>query len=195
MMMDRAAKSTLKNIADVVFWGALGALVVFALITVFFRVSPYGLINVNGASMAPTLTNGDFLVIKKDENNVARDQIAVFYPSSLWEEGMTHSADMKLIKRVVSVPGDTVTHNDGSFTIESSGGDKYSLPQSELIECNLENGENLKLSSNQYLLAGDNRGQSFDSFAAWCMGLDPIVSSEQIDMSGEVKIRLKDLGS
>lgn len=193
--MDKATKSALKNIADVVLWGFLGAVVVFMLITIFFRVSPYSLVNVNGVSMAPTLSNGDLLVVKEDGETISRDQIAVFYPSSLWEAGMTHSAEMKLIKRVVSVPGDTVTHNDGSFTIESSGGEKYSLPQSELIECNLENGESLKLSSDQYLLAGDNRGKSFDSFAAWCIGLDPIVSSEQIDLSGEVKFRLKDLGS
>lgn len=193
--MDKATKSTLKNIADVVLWGVLGAVVVFMLIAIFFRVSPYSLVNVNGVSMVPTLTNGDLLVVKKDGDTIARDQIAVFYPSSLWEAGMTHSADMKLIKRVVSVPGDTVTHNEGSFTIESANGEKYSLQQSELIKCELENGESLKLGSDQYLLAGDNRGKSFDSFAAWCMGLDPIVSSEQIDLSGEVKVRLKDLGS
>lgn len=193
-MMDKATKSTLKNIADVVLWGALGSLVVFFLIAVFFRVSPYSLVNVNGVSMAPTLTNGDLLVMKKSGDDIVRDQIAVFYPSSDWEAGMTHSAEMKLIKRVVAVPGDTVVHNNNSFTIESANGDKYSLPQSELIECNLENGENLKLSSDQYLLAGDNRGKSFDSFAAWCMGLDPVVSSQQIDLSGEVKVRLKDLG-
>lgn len=193
-MMDKATKNALKNIRDVVLWGAFGSLVVFFLIAVFFRVSPYSLVNVNGVSMAPTLANGDLLVMKKGGDPIVRDQIAVFYPSSEWEVGMAHSAEMKLIKRVVAVPGDTVIHNNSSFTIESSNGDKYSLPQSELIKCDLDNGESLKLTSDQYLLAGDNRGKSFDSFAAWCMGLDPVVSPQQIDLSGEVKIRLKDLG-
>lgn len=193
-MMDKATKNALKNVRDVVLWGALGSLVVFFLISLFFKVSPYSLVNVNGVSMVPTFTNGDLLVVKEDGDRIVRDQIAVFYPTSEWEVGMAHSADMKLIKRVVAVPGDTVVHNNSSFTIESSNGDKYSLAQSELIKCNLENGERLKLTDDQYLLAGDNRGKSFDSFAAWCIGLDPVVSSKQFDLSGEVKVRLNNLG-
>lgn len=197
-MIDKAAKSTMNKNAKLFILFAVIMLITFLSLKTIIQLSPYSPVNVHGASMAPTLSDGDFILIRSEaEKEIARDQIALFSPAANWKLSMNQSADASLlIKRIVGIPGDTVTYNDGTFSIVSKDGEKYSVANSSIAQsqCAIQPGATITVGDNEYLLAGDNRAQSFDSFAAWCSSFDPIVKASQIDVSGEITLRFKALG-
>lgn len=188
MAMDKAAKDTLKGIVDVLFWGAIGALVIAIAFFGFFRLSPYKLVNVHGPSMEPTLSDGDLIVIQTTDK-ISRNEIAVFNLPEQWTSKVLESTDSNLIKRVVGLPGDRITFGDGKVAIESKD-ESFSLVEPKIVGCGLDVGEEITVPKGSYFLAGDNRVQSFDSMAAWCQGLDPFVTAETIALHGELKIQL-----
>lgn len=132
-----------------------------ALVTVFlirgFLFQPF---LVSGASMVPTFSDGDYLLI--DEltyrfRSPERGEVVVFrYP----KEESTF-----FIKRIIGLPGEKVEVKNGQITVFGIGhpeGLKISetyLPSNTNTSGSVE----VTLQPNEYFVMGDNRSYSFDS--------------------------------
>lgn len=186
--MDRAAKESVRSVMDVLFWGALGAFFVALVFFGFFRFTPYKLVNVHGPSMQPTLTDGDLIVLKTTDE-IKRNQIAVFDLPDEWAQTVAQNTESNLIKRVVGLPGDRITFEGTTVRIESPSGKVHKLVEPKLTGCSLDAGEEVTVPQGKYFLAGDNRIQSFDSMAAWCDGLNPMIPKDTIGINGSLQYR------
>ncbi len=112
-------------------------------------------VQVDGISMYPTLHNSQFVIVDRLAyvfSNPKRGDIIVFeYP-------LNHSVDY--IKRVIGIPGDTVTIN-ANGTVLVNG-----VQLNEPYINNMGNpygAEKITLGVNQYFVLGDNRQESSDS--------------------------------
>ncbi len=170
----------LKGIASIIAFGA-GVLVAVFLINQFIFQSYY----VDGTSMTPTLQNDDRLIIDKVERTWAelqghkyipqRGQIIVLDSSIVGVSGRQE----QLIKRVVGVPGDTVSIKDGIVTIKNQenpdGFDINKKPNINLQPTFAASPIEVTIPEGQVYVMGDNRVEngSYDSRA-----FGPIESSK-----------------
>lgn len=134
---------------------------------------------VSGASMEPTFTDGNYLLV--DEltyhfRSPERGEVIVFrYPEN---------PSVYYIKRVISLPGETVDVKDAKIVVTKTNGqtlvlDETYLPKESILAGNFND---VKLGPNQYFVMGDNRSFSYDS-RSW----GPVNSSLIIGM---VRLRL-----
>lgn len=112
---------------------------------------------VEGASMSPTFETGDYLIV--DELSFAlrppeRGEVVVLrYP---------HDPSKHFIKRIVGLPGETVSINAGVVTITKVGGDTVTLDE-PYVALPAKATSSAKLGENDYFVMGDNRAGSYDS--------------------------------
>ena len=150
--------------------GILIAVVVVILIIVLLGVP----LPVNGSSMNPNFYNGDVVLIKRLSfvGDLQRgDVVAAAFPAD-----PTHT---KLIKRVIGLPGDTITFDDyGHVSVNGKtlNEDTYKPIYGQLPAATVNN---VTLGSGEYFLMGDNRPGSSDS-RIWC----PVQSG---DIQGRVE--------
>ncbi len=106
-------------------------------------------------SMLPTLKVGDYLLIDKVTfkiNGISRGDIVVFDPPP------ASSLDKVLIKRVIGLPGDTVSISKGLVYINGTAIDEpYEL------EKPINDFRAFAVPENSLFVMGDNRNNSFDS--------------------------------
>ena len=126
---------------------------------------------VQGTSMEPTVTNGS-VVLLNPQKEVERFDIAVF------EEDGNY-----IIKRVVGLPGDTITVLDGHLFVN---GELYNEPYVDLDYSQEFSQESFKVEvpERSYYVLGDNRDGSFDS---WETGTIP-----EGDLTGVAILALKE---
>lgn len=134
----------------------------FALITIaivlpvrLFIAEPY---IVSGSSMEPTFYTNDYLIVDRISlrfTDVKRGEVLILrHPQRKGEY---------LIKRVIGLPGDTVSMKDNKITISnSSNKDGFDLDQS-YIENKATGSFSTVLGNDQYFVLGDNRPRSADS--------------------------------
>lgn len=134
----------------------------FALITLaivvpirFFIAEPF---IVSGESMVPTFANGNYLIVDRltwKFEEPKRGEVVIFrYP---------RDTSKYFIKRIVGLPGDTVTVSGSSITITNAEHpDGFSLDQS-YIERKEQQNFSTSVPPDSYFVLGDNRPQSSDS--------------------------------
>ena len=109
-------------------------------------------VRVDGYSMRPTLEDGEFVLVSKlnyQFGEVERGDIVVFhYPMNPRQE---------LIKRVIGLPGDTVTVQEGVVAVNGQ-----SLNEPYVAAAPLYAGE-WSVPDGQLFVLGDNRNDSSDS--------------------------------
>ncbi len=146
-----------------------------------FVVSPFV---VDGDSMHPTFENLDYLVI--DEiiyrfTSPARGDVVVFrYPGN---------PSVFYIKRVIGLPGETVSIDRGVVTILTPDGQKLALTEPYIVNEDATYTKDVSLLPGEYFVMGDNRPNSSDS-RVW----GPLPKK---DIIGRVDLRLlpvKELG-
>jgi len=134
-----------------------------------FIAKPYV---VEGKSMEPNFHNGNYLVIVEITyrfRNPERGEVIVFINPN-------NEAEF-YIKRVIGLPGETVSGKDGVVMVNGQKLDESYLPAGLKY-----NGQySFKLQSDQYFVMGDNRPQSYDSRSWGPLKRDKIV--------GEVRLR------
>ena len=134
----------------------LALLIVVVVIPIrLFVMSPFV---VDGESMHPTFENLDYLVVDElvyDFHAPARGDVIVFrYPGN---------PSIFYIKRVIGLPGETVSINHGVVTITTTAGKTLSLAESYVVDEDVTYNKSVSLTAGQYFVMGDNRPNSSDS--------------------------------
>lgn len=114
---------------------------------------------VRGASMFPTFSDGEYLIVDELTYHLReplRNEVVVFrYP-----------LDPKtfFIKRIIGLPGEDVIIQDGHVAIRKNDGEQFTLPETYFHEevPTIPDGI-FTLGKNEYFVMGDNRAQSLDS--------------------------------
>lgn len=123
----------------------------------FFVAEPF---IVNGASMDPTFSTGQFLIVDRltyrFEAPQRGDVIIFEYPNN---------PQVYYIKRVIGLPGESVHISDGKVYIATSTGAKPFELSEPYIASDHASQDTLDavLGPTQYFVMGDNRAQSSDS--------------------------------
>jgi signal peptidase I len=123
----------------------------------FFIAEPF---IVNGASMDPTFSTGQFLIVDRVtyrfENPNRGDVIVFEYPNN---------PSTYYIKRIIGLPGETVSIKNGKVTItntEHPAGFELTEPYIATSHISADTSKKV-LSPTEYFVMGDNRAQSSDS--------------------------------
>jgi len=123
---------------------------VIAFIIRFFLVQPFV---VEGASMEPNFHNNDYLLIEKISERIKspkRGDVIVFrYPNN---------PKVNYIKRIVGVPGDTITIKDGNLKITPAGSNQEKTVTEAYLPKDIKTSGDTKIK-----VENDHRGNSSDS--------------------------------
>ncbi|MGD0328782.1 MAG: signal peptidase I [Minisyncoccia bacterium] len=134
----------------------LALLIVVVVIPIrVFVISPFV---VDGESMHPTFENLDYLVVDEliyDFSTPARGDVIVFrYPDN---------PSIFYIKRIIGLPGETVSINHGIVTITTVAGQNITLNEPYIVNEDATYTKNVSLNPGEYFVMGDNRPNSSDS--------------------------------
>ena len=130
----------------------VGPIVVIAIFTI---IKSSGLLYVvSGTSMYPTLNNSDIVLCSSlRTGEVRRGDVVV--ARTVWEE--VPWLRKSIVKRVIGIPGDTISIRAGGVYVNGTLCDKYG------VGLTLPDVEEFVLGPDQYYLLGDNRENSKDS--------------------------------
>lgn len=133
-----------------------------------FLVEP---LEVSGDSMAPTLHNKEQIVVEKVSMNFSElkhGDIVVF--------NSPENENMLVIKRLIGLPGDTVTIREGHVYLNNTQLDEPYL-DSEITTKGkeIEEAQLVKVPSDAYFVLGDNRDNSMDSRDFGLVKMDKLV--------------------
>lgn len=114
---------------------------------------------VSGHSMDPTLQDGEYMIIDQLSYRIGepkRGEVVVFkYPKN---------PSVYYIKRIIGLPGETVTISDNTVTVTNAAGTSHVLDEGYIVNKNTYP-VSLKttLGPEEYFVLGDNRPVSSDS--------------------------------
>lgn len=152
-------KITLKSILKEIL---IFSVIAFGIVLPFryFIAEPYV---VSGESMSPTFESGDYLIVEKisvKNGGPKRDDVIVFnFP----DPNNTMKGERNLIKRVIGLPGETLTMDGTKITIKNSAHpDGFVLPESYIVNQS-PSSFTVTLGADEYFVMGDNRPKSYDS--------------------------------
>lgn len=112
---------------------------------------------VSGSSMVPTFESGDYLIVDELSyrfNEPKRGDVIILKKPRQEEE--------YLIKRIVGLPGEKLTIENGIVSIKSPSGQVLVLKEPYLKNKSRDNSE-IELGPEEYFAMGDNRPSSLDS--------------------------------
>jgi len=140
----------------VIEWVAvLGVAILAAVLIRLFVFEPFF---IPSGSMEPTLQIGDRVLVNKlsyDLHSVHRGDVVVFKkPANDFSPGIKD-----LVKRVIGLPGETITGRDGSVFVDGQRLKEPWLPKGETTAPFPP----VVIPKGDYFMMGDNRGDSADS--------------------------------
>lgn len=144
--------------------GTVYVLTVVAAVAVLIATLILPVLQIEGRSMEPTLSNGDIVLLTKTPRFERGDLCGFTWNNKL------------LIKRVIGLPGDWVEiDTDGSVYINGEKLEEPYVENKDLGECDLE--FPFQVPQEQYFVIGDMRESSVDSRSSLigCVKRDQIV--------------------
>lgn len=130
--------------------GTVYVLTIVAAVAVLIATLVLPVLQIEGTSMSPTLTNGDIVLLTKT-TNFDRGELCGFS----WNNKL-------LIKRVIGLPGDWIEiDTDGTVYLNGEQLDEPYAKQLAVGECDLE--FPFQVPQEQYFVLGDMRESSIDS--------------------------------
>lgn len=141
-----------------VIWETLRYAFVAALIIIPIRTFIAQPFVVSGNSMLPTFHNGEYLIVNELAKYVGEyergDVVILRYPVD---------PSKYFIKRIVGLPGETVSIKDGVVSIASPDNAEPLLLSEPYVKNQKPDNSSRTLSNDEYFVMGDNRAQSSDS--------------------------------
>ena len=126
------------------------ALVIVAAVAVLIATLVLPVVQITGTSMAPTLNEGEIVVLVKTDKLKRGDLCAFSY------------SNKTLIKRVIGTPGDYIDIDaDGNVSVNGTVIDEPYLTDKALGDCDID--LPYQVPESQYFLMGDHRATSIDS--------------------------------
>jgi signal peptidase I len=122
--------------------------------------------------MVPTLLVGDRVLVSKLNTDPGRGDVVVFNRPPNDPKRDPSEPDV-LIKRVIGLPGETVTAQDGFVYVDGKKLVEDYLPASSNAKTVIQSAINVP--NGQLLVLGDNRGISFDGRSFGTISKDLIV--------------------
>jgi signal peptidase I len=195
-------KPTLWNeVRDYVFY-FLKTIIIVAVVYLFIRSSVFEKVGVNGLSMFPTynssINSTDEIYINKISpkfETFKRGQVVVL----ISPPGCVDDKEL-FIKRIIGLPGEIVSFEDGKVKISNSTYPEpgINLEEKEYLAPEVETYKNIttpdeqpfvekKLGGNEYYVMGDNRPGSNDSRKCGAISGDQIIGEEVFRLSPESK--------
>ena len=130
--------------------GTVYVLTIVAAVAVLISTLILPVLQIEGTSMEPTLTNGDIVLLMKTTRFERGDLCGFTWNNKL------------LIKRVIAIPGDWVEiDTDGTVYLNGEALDEPYVQQKAFGECDLE--FPFQVPPEQYFVIGDMRESSIDS--------------------------------
>lgn len=144
------------------FWSSIWETIRYALIAAaiiipvrIFIAQPFV---VSGNSMFPTFRNGEYLIVDELSKYVGEyrrgDVVIIRYPQD---------PSKYFIKRVIGLPGETVSIRNGTVTISGGTLDAPILLEEPYVKNAKSDAIERELDGSEYFVMGDNRAQSSDS--------------------------------
>jgi signal peptidase I len=144
----------LKNLGVYIVQGLLG-LVIGVVVGSSIRGFVTEPFIVSGSGMAPNFPSGQKLLLEKWNKSYKRGDVVVFkYPKD---------QSQFFIKRIIGLPGETVTIQDGKVYINGQALDESGYLPADLLSQTFGNAEPVILKDKEYFVLGDNRKASSDS--------------------------------
>jgi signal peptidase I len=144
--------------------GTVYVLTIVAAIAVLIATLVLPVLQIEGTSMEPTLTNGEIVLLAKTTRFERGDLCAFTWNNKL------------LVKRVIALPGDWIEiDTDGTIYLNGDKLDEPYVEHKALGECDLE--FPFQVPQEQYFVIGDMRESSVDSrnTVIGCISKDQIV--------------------
>lgn len=130
--------------------GTVYVLTIVAAVAVLVATLVLPVLQIEGTSMEPTLSNGDIVLLAKT-TRFARGELCAF----TWNNKL-------LVKRVIGLPGDWIEiDTDGTIYLNGEKLDEPYVQQMAFGECDLE--FPFQVPQEQYFVVGDMRENSIDS--------------------------------
>lgn len=141
---------------------------------------------VRGQSMEPNFDDGDYLIIDKLSYRISKPQrgdIIVFRPP----------LDPKsfYIKRVIGLPNETVSVQDGIVTVFNSDNVKGFVLKEKYLDNhpNTPGNVTIKLKQGEYFVLGDNREASYDSREWGSLDLEGVVGKVWVRLAPITRVK------
>ena len=130
--------------------GTIYVLTIVAAVAVLIATLVLPVLQIEGTSMEPTLSNGDIVLLTKTTRFDHGDLCGFTWNNKL------------LIKRVIGLPGDWIEMDtDGNIYLNGEKLDEPYVQQKDFGECDLE--FPFQVPQEQYFVVGDMRASSIDS--------------------------------
>ncbi len=139
------------------FFDLFKTILLAALIVIPIRTFVFQPFLVRGASMEPNYYQGDYLIVDQFSylfQEPQRGDVVVFNPPT--------PTNKRFIKRVIGMPGETVSIEEGSIYIEKEG-DRWFLDEYNYLKSNTDGHLQVEVPEEHYFVLGDNRDSSLDS--------------------------------
>ncbi len=156
MSTNKSEKNTSTTLQAI--WETIRYIIIAAMIIIPIRMFIAQPFVVSGNSMFPTLHNGEYLIVDEATKYIGEyhrgDVVIIRYPND---------PSKYFIKRVIGLPSETVTVENGTVSITSPS-QKVPLILNEPYVKNPKIDSSVRtLSNDEYFVMGDNRAQSSDS--------------------------------
>lgn len=130
----------------------ISSYILIILVVILIRTFIISPVRVDGISMVPTLSNGDFMLVEKFDKNFKRFDIVVL-----------HDGSSRLIKRVIGLPGEKIEYKDETLYVNGKIVNEKFIKGSSTADFSITELGYKKIPKDYYLVLGDNRAVSLDS--------------------------------
>ncbi|MEC9485114.1 MAG: signal peptidase I [Candidatus Izemoplasma sp.] len=143
---------------------------------------------ISGSSMAPSFSDDEAVIFSHLSNEYERGDVVILYEDTL--------DDPYLIKRIIGLPGETVTIKEGRVYINDTLLEEPYIDETEVVTSCLQPQQNecrFTVEENTYFVLGDNRnGHALQSLTGYSIDSRTFGVVDEANIYGKVIFQFKD---